>query len=105
MLLHQFGQDLVLALEFVLEGSDLTVLGVFLGLAVLAGILESSSAVLEELLLPEIEEVDTEVVLLADVGDRLFLQEVESGSKATFSSGAKWRRCLVMDVPPRVYSR
>src|SRR5579885_1174728 len=78
MLLQQLGQDFVLALELVLESSDLAILGVLSGLAAFAGILKGSGAVLEELLLPEVEEVDGEVVLLTDVGDRLLLQEVES---------------------------
>jgi hypothetical protein len=78
VLLHEFGQDLVLALEFVLEGSELAVFGVGVGFAALAGVLEGSGAIVEELLLPEVEEVHGELVLLADVGDRLLLQEVET---------------------------
>jgi hypothetical protein len=78
MLLHQFGQDLVLALEFVLEGSDLTVFAVGVGFATFARVLESSSAVVEELLLPQVEEVHGKVILLTDVGDRLLLQEMEA---------------------------
>jgi hypothetical protein len=78
VLLHEFGENLVLALELFFQGSDLAILGVFLGFATMAGILEGSGAVLEELLLPEVEEIDGEVVLLADVGDRLLLQEVEA---------------------------
>ena len=79
MLLHQLGEDLVLALELVLEGSDRSVLGVLAGLAALAGVVQGSGAVLEELLVPEVEEGDGEVVLLTDVGDGLLLREVESG--------------------------
>ena len=78
MLLHQLGEDLVLALELVPEGGDLDILGVLTGLAALAGVIEGGGAVLEELLLPEVEEGDGEVVLLADVGDGLLLQEVEA---------------------------
>src|SRR6478672_124993 len=78
MLLQQLGEDFVLALELVLEGGDLLVLGVLVGLAAFAGVSEGSGAVLEELLLPEVEEVHGEVVLLADIGDRLLLQEVEA---------------------------
>jgi len=77
VLLHQPGEDLVLALALVLEGSDLDVPGVLTGLAAFAGVVESGGAVLEELLLPEVEEGDGEVMLLADVGDGLLLQEVE----------------------------
>jgi hypothetical protein len=78
VLLQEFREDLVLALELLLEGGDLAILGVVLGFAAMAGILEGGGAVLEELLLPEVEEVHGQVVLLADVGDRLLLQEVEA---------------------------
>jgi hypothetical protein len=78
MLLHEFGEDLVFALELFLEGSDLLVLGILGGLAGFAGWLEGGGTVVEELLLPEIEEVDGEGVLFTDVGDGLLLQEVEA---------------------------
>jgi hypothetical protein len=78
VLLHEFGEDFVLALEFVLEGGNLTVFGVEFGLAAFAGIVKGGGAVLEELLLPEVEEVNGEVVFLADVGNGLLLQEMES---------------------------
>src|SRR5262245_4811601 len=78
MLLHELGEDLVLALELVLEGGDLAVLGVLVGLAALAVILEGRGAVLEELLLPQVEEVNGQAMLLTDVGDGLVLQEVEA---------------------------
>jgi hypothetical protein len=78
VLLHEFGEDFVLALELVLEGGDLTVFGVKFGLAAFAGVIEGRSAILEELLLPEVEEVNGEVVFLADVGDGLLLQEMKS---------------------------
>jgi len=68
----------VLALELVPEGGDGAVLGVLAGLAALAVVGEGSGAVLEELLLPEVEEGNGQVVLLADVGDRPLLQEVEA---------------------------
>ena len=68
----------MLALELVPEGGDGAVLGVLAGLAALAVVGEGSGAVLEELLLPEVEEGNGQVVLLADVGDRPLLQEVEA---------------------------
>src|SRR5215472_751430 len=77
MLLHQLGEDLVLTLELVFQGCDLAVLGIFAGLAAFAGVLEGSRAVLEELLLPEVEEGHGEVVLLTEVGDGLLFQEME----------------------------
>jgi hypothetical protein len=78
MLLHEFCENLILTLELVFEGSDLAVLGVLQSLMAFAGIGEGGGTVLEELLLPEIEEGDVEVVFLTDVGDGLLLQEVES---------------------------
>jgi hypothetical protein len=61
-------------------------------------------AVVEELLVPEVEEVDGEIVLLADVGDGLFLQEVET-EQGDLLLRLKWRRWRGMDVPPREYCR
>ena len=98
MLLHEFGEDLVLALQLVLEGGNHFVLGILVGLAVFAGVGEGSGAVLEELLLPEVEEGDGEVVLLAEVGDGLPLQEVES------EEGDIVLRGKVMALPRRGYS-
>jgi hypothetical protein len=48
VLLHQLGQDLVLALQLLLEGNDLAVLGVRAGLAARAGGIEGGGGVLEE---------------------------------------------------------
>jgi len=78
VLLHEFGENFVLALEFGFESGDLAFLSGCIGLAAFAMVLEGRGAVLEELLLPEIEEVDREVVLLTDVRDGLLLQEVEA---------------------------
>jgi hypothetical protein len=78
VLLHQLGEDLVLALELLLERGDGAVLDVLLGLAAFAGMLEGGGAVVEELLLPELEEVHGEVVLLAEVGGGLLLQQVQA---------------------------
>src|SRR5436305_12075132 len=78
MLLHQLGKDVVLDAELVLQGGDLAVLAILRGFATFAVVFEGRGAVLEELLLPQVEEVDREVVLLANVGDRLLLQEMES---------------------------
>jgi hypothetical protein len=59
VLLHEFGQDLVLALEFGLEGFNLADVGVFDGLG-LAAVVEGEVAVLEELALPLVEESGVE---------------------------------------------
>jgi hypothetical protein len=78
MLLHEFGEDLVLALEACLESGDGTVLGVGVGLAAFVAVGEGSVSVLEKDLLPGVEEADGDVVFLADVGDRDFIDEVLS---------------------------
>ena len=78
MFLHELREDFVLALQLVPEGGDGAVLGVLAGLAAFAGVVEGGGAVLEELLLPELEEVDGEVVLLAEVRNQFLFQEVES---------------------------
>ena len=66
MFLHQFGDDLVLALELVAEGGD-GPMEVALGGGVLA--LERGGPVLEELLLPEVEQRGRELMLVAEVRD------------------------------------
>src|SRR5215831_18785856 len=72
MLLHQLGEDLVLALQLGLEIGDLLVLAAF----VVAG--ESSWAVLEEELLPGVEVGDSDAVFFTDVGDGDLVEEVLS---------------------------
>jgi hypothetical protein len=76
VLLHQLGQHLVLGAELGLQGSNLAVLGIRAGLAAPAGLLEGGGAVLEENLLPVVEEGRLDAVLIAQVGDRDLLQEV-----------------------------
>src|SRR5579862_1148679 len=66
MFLHQFGDDLVLALELVAQRGD-GPLEVAVGRGVLP--LEGGWAVLEELLLPEVEERGRELVLVAEIRD------------------------------------
>jgi hypothetical protein len=76
MLLHQLGQDLVLALELGLQVGDLFVLGIAGGLAAFVVGGEGGGAALEELLLPVVEEGDGDAVLFADAGDGDFIEEV-----------------------------
>ena len=83
MFLHQFGDDLVLALELLAQGGD-GPLVVALGRGVLA--LEGGGAVLEELLLPEVEQRGGEVVLVTEVGDGMRSSRW-SRRMATFSWG------------------
>jgi hypothetical protein len=66
MFLHQFGDDLVLALELVAQGGD-RAMEVATGCGALP--LEGGGAVLEELLLPEVEQSGRERMLVTEVGD------------------------------------
>jgi hypothetical protein len=75
MFLHEFSDDLVLALELGLQpGDDAEVLGA--GGRVLA--LEGRGAVLEEDLLPAVEEGRRELVLVTEVGDGHLVDQVPS---------------------------
>src|SRR3954462_3059400 len=67
MFFHQFGDDLVLALELVAQRGD-GAEGLCLGGGELAAI-EGRGPVLEELLLPEIEQRGRELMLVAEVRD------------------------------------
>jgi hypothetical protein len=78
MLLHEFGENLVLALELFFESSDLAVLSVLQSLSAFAGVSEGGGTVFKELFLPEVEEVDVKGMFLTDVGDGLLLQEMEA---------------------------
>jgi len=64
--LYQFGDDFVLALELVAERGD-GPLEVALGSGVLA--FEGGGAVLEELLLPGVEQRGRELMLIAEIRD------------------------------------
>jgi hypothetical protein len=76
MLLHQLGEDLVLALAFGLEVSDLAVLSGAVGFAALVVAGEGGLAVLEKELLPGVEVVDGDAVVFAKVGDRDLVEKV-----------------------------
>jgi len=76
VLLHQFGEDLVLALELGLEVGELPVTDVGVGLAAFVVGGEGGGAVLEEELLPGIEEGDADAVFFAEIGNRDFVEEV-----------------------------
>ena len=66
MFLHQFSDDLVLALELVAQRGD-GLLKVAVGCLALP--LEGGGAVLEELLLPDVEQGGRELMLVAEVRD------------------------------------
>src|SRR3954447_14330343 len=74
MLLHELGEDLVLALELLLEVGDPPV-------RVVAGAsgagLERGRGVLEELLLPAVEHRGVDAVLVTQVRNRGVLEEVK----------------------------
>jgi hypothetical protein len=73
VLLHQLGQDIVLPLELLLQGCD-ALLGL-VGLGAGAD-LEGSHAVLEELLLPVVEQRGVNAGLFADGGNRDLVEQV-----------------------------
>jgi hypothetical protein len=76
VLLHQLGEDFVLALQLGLQFGDLAVLGVGRGFAALVVGREGGVSVLEEEFLPLVEVADGDAVFLADVGDSDFIDEV-----------------------------
>jgi hypothetical protein len=76
VLLHEFGENLVLDAEFLLKGGDLLVLGLRAGIAAFAGCLEGGGAILEEGLPPVIEEGRLDAEFIAQIGDRGLFKEV-----------------------------
>jgi len=78
MLLHEFGEDFVLALQACLQVGDFSVFGVGIGLASFVVSGEGRGAVFEECFLPEVEGIDSDAVFLADLGDGYFFAEVLS---------------------------
>src|SRR5258708_26622925 len=74
MLLHEFREDLVLALELLLKVGDPPVLGV--AGASGAG-LEGGGGVLEELLLPAVEHRGVDAVLVTEIRNRGVFEEVK----------------------------
>jgi hypothetical protein len=78
VLLQQLGQNLVLDPELLLQSGDLAVLDGFNGLVTFAVAGEGSGPVLEEFPLPSVEQVRLDAELVASVGHRLLLQQMES---------------------------
>src|SRR3954467_13552887 len=74
MFLHEFGEDFVLALELLLQGGDPAIL-------VIAGTsgpgLERGGGVLEEILLPAIEQGGVDAVPITEVRDGGVFEEME----------------------------
>ena len=71
--LHDLGDHFILLGQLLLESGELPFEPSLLGLAVA---LEGGGAVFEQLLLPAIEEVGIQTVLIAQVGDGHALQQV-----------------------------
>src|SRR6516162_3231057 len=73
MLRHQLGQNLVLALDLLLQKLDAFLLGLVVG----AGFgLESGGPVLEELFLPAVENRRLQPQFVTQLGDRLLFQQM-----------------------------
>jgi hypothetical protein len=73
MLRHQFGQNLVLGLDLLLQVRNAFLFDLVIG----AGFaLEGSGPVLEELLLPAVEDRGLESVLVTQLRDRRLLQQM-----------------------------
>jgi hypothetical protein len=98
VLLHEFGQDFILALQLGFELLDLALLGVLDRLGLAVG-LEGSVAVLEELPLPAVEQVGGDARLIAEIGDGRFFEKVafEDGD---LLGGGKVTTRLVHEKPP-----
>src|SRR3954447_14004164 len=91
MLLHEFGEDFVLALELLLQEGDLPVLGV--AGASGAG-LEGGGAVLEELLLPAVGHRGVDAVLVAQVRDGDVFEEMKPQDGDLLLGGESLARLL-----------
>jgi hypothetical protein len=73
MLLHQLGEDLVLAGQLFLQGRHLALQ---MGGWLFAAALKDEAAPLEKLLLPAVKLAGLNTVLVAQVGDGLFVHQV-----------------------------
>src|SRR5512147_1205999 len=91
MFLHEFREDLVLALELLLEQCDLPILGV--ARASGAG-LKRGRAVLEELLLPAVEHRGVDAVLVAQIRDGGVFEEMEPKDGDLLLGGESLARLL-----------
>jgi hypothetical protein len=93
VLAHQFGHDLVLLLNLGFQGFDLSRLGRWPTGPDGVGF-QSQGAIVEELFLPEVKEGWLDLMLLANIGDGPFLDQVfakdsqllDGGKMTTFCS-------------------
>src|SRR5512142_621646 len=74
MFFHEFGEDLVLALELLLQEGDLAILGV---VGASGARFEGGRGVVEELLLPAVEHRGVDALLITEVRDGRAFEEVE----------------------------
>jgi len=73
VLRHQLGEDLVLGLDLLLQVGDPLLLCGVVGWPLL---LEGRRPVLEELFLPAVEDRGLQAQLIAELGDRLLVQQM-----------------------------
>jgi hypothetical protein len=104
VLLHQLGEDFVLALQLGLQVGDLLVLGVGVGLAAFVVAGEGGLAVLEEELLPGVEVGDGDALFFADVGNGDLVEKVLAEQGDLLLRG-KVTALPPQAVPPREYCR
>jgi hypothetical protein len=81
VLLEEFGDDFVLVLQLLLERGDLAIFGVA---GPFGGPLKSSSAVLKEQLLPVVEDSGVDLMLIANIGKRDFVDKMLSQDSDLF---------------------
>jgi hypothetical protein len=98
VLLHEFGDDFVLALQLGFELDDPECLGVLDRLGLAVGV-EGDVAVLEEFFLPAIEEVGGDAELIAEIGHGSFVEEVPFEDGDLLGAG-KVTTPLVHGKPP-----
>jgi hypothetical protein len=84
MLRHQLRQDLVLGLDLLFQILDALLLGLRIGPGL---ILEGRRSVLEELLLPPVEDRWLQAQFLAELGDRFLVQQMPSQNSDCFAGG------------------
>src|ERR1039458_828998 len=101
---HQLGQDLVLLLDLGLQGLDLLLLGGLLA-AVGGSGFKDDGALLEELLLPLVEEGRLNAGLLADVRDGRLFDEVLTKNSQFLGPGevATLNHGRMLHMAPGVY--
>jgi hypothetical protein len=96
MLRHQLRQDLVFGLDLLFQILNALLLGLRIGPGL---ILEGRRSVLEELLLPPVEDRWLQAQLLAELGDRFLAQQMPS-QNGDFLAGGVVVPCLFHAFSP-----